>query len=88
MPCAEIFDAYAKALPELPQLKLKDEARKKAIRSLWRQSKKFQTVDFWERYFNYVRGIPFLMGMRGIGFDWLMKPANFKKVLEGNYQDA
>jgi uncharacterized protein YdaU (DUF1376 family) len=88
VPCAEIFGAYAKALPELPQLKLKDEARKKAIRSLWRQSKKFQTVDFWDRYFNYVRGIPFLMGMRGIGFDWLMKPANFKKVLEGNYQDA
>jgi uncharacterized protein YdaU (DUF1376 family) len=88
VPCAEIFDAYAKALPELPQLKLKDEARKKAIRSLWRQSKKFQTVDFWDRYFTYVRGIPFLMGMRGIGFDWLMAPKNFKKVLEGNYQDA
>jgi hypothetical protein len=88
VPCAEIFDSYAKALPELPQLRMRDDARKKAIRSLWRMSEKFQTVDFWDRYFNYVRGVPFLMGMRGIGFDWLMKPANFKKVLEGNYQDA
>lgn len=88
VPCAEIFDAYAESLPTLPQLKIKDDARKRAIKSLWRQSEKFQTVDFWRRYFKYVSGIPFLMGMRGIGFDWLMKPANFKKVLEGNYQDA
>lgn len=88
VPCAEIFDAYAESLPTLPQLKIKDDARKRAIKSLWRQSEKFQTVDFWRRYFKYVNGIPFLMGMRGIGFDWLMKPANFKKVLEGNYQDA
>lgn len=88
VPYAEIFDAYAESLPTLPQLKIKDDARKRAIKSLWRQSAKFQSVDFWRRYFNYVNGIPFLMGMRGIGFDWLMKPANFKKVLEGNYQDA
>lgn len=88
VPYAEIFEAYAESLPTLPQLKIKDDARKRAIKSLWRQSDKFQTVDFWSRYFKYVNGIPFLMGMRGIGFDWLMKPANFKKVLEGNYQDA
>ncbi|XAI95206.1 hypothetical protein [Leptolyngbya phage Lbo-JY16] len=88
VPYAEIFDAYSESLPTLPQLKIKDDARKRAIKALWRQSEKFQTVDFWRRYFTYVSGIPFLMGMRGIGFDWLMKPANFKKVLEGNYQDA
>lgn len=88
IPYAEIFEAFAEALPTLPQLKIKDEARKKSIRSLWRSSEKFQSVDFWSRYFHYVCGIPFLMGMKGIGFDWLMKPANFKKVLEGNYSDA
>lgn len=85
IPYAEIFDAYAAQLPELPQLRLKDDARKKAIKSLWHKSEKFQTPDFWSRYYGFVRESQFLMGMNGIGFDWLMKPANFKKVLEGNY---
>lgn len=87
VPYAEVFKAYADGLPELPQLRIKDAARKKMIQSIWRMDERFQTVDFWSRYFQYVHGIPFLMGMNGIGFDWLMKPANFKKVLEGNYQN-
>lgn len=88
IPYDEIFKAYADQLPELPQLRIKDEARKKAIQSLWRKSEKFQSTDFWSRYYGYVKESSFLMGMNAIGFDWLMKPANFKKVLEGNYHDA
>lgn len=88
VPYEEIFQAYADQLPELPQLRMKDEARKKAILSIWRKNEKFQIVDFWVRYFGYVKQSPFLMGMNAIGFDWLMKPANFKKVLEGNYHNA
>lgn len=88
IPYDEIFQAYADQLPELPQLRIKDEARKKAIQSLWRKSEKFQSTDFWSRYYGYVKESSFLMGMSAIGFDWLMKPANFKKVLEGNYHDA
>lgn len=87
VPYAEVFKAYADNLSELPQLRIKDAARKKMIMSIWRMDERFQSVDFWSRYFQYVHGIPFLMGMNGIGFDWLMKPANFKKVLEGNYQN-
>ena len=87
VPYAEVFKAYADELKELPQLRIKDDARKKMIKGIWRMDDRFQTVDFWKRYFQYVHGIPFLMGMNGIGFDWLLKPANFKKVLEGNYQN-
>lgn len=86
IPYSDIFDAYADKLPGLPQLKIKDESRRKAIRSLWNQSEKFQTVDFWSRYFEYVGKSDFLTKqVKAIGFDWLMKPANFKKVIEGNY---
>ncbi|WP_405120718.1 YdaU family protein [Pseudomonas leptonychotis] len=86
VPYETIFETYAATLPELPQPKIRDEARRKAIRSLWRSDARFQSVDFWGRYYGAVRTSKFLMGMNGIGFDWLMKPANFKKVVEGNYQ--
>jgi hypothetical protein len=86
IPYETIFETYSDTLPELPQPKIRDEARRRAIRSLWRSDQRFQSVDFWGRYYGAVRTSKFLMGMNGIGFDWLMKPANFKKVVEGNYQ--
>ena len=88
VPYAAIFEAYSRALPSCPQIKVKDDARRRAIRSLWRLDEKFQRLEFWEKYFRYVATSEFLMSMKGTGFDWLMKPANFKKVIEGNYHDA
>lgn len=85
VPYEEIFDVYAKTLPTKPQVKIRDEARKNAIRSLWARDPKFQSVEFWEKYFTVVKQSEFLMGSKTFAFDWLMKPANFKKVAEGNY---
>lgn len=88
VPYEQIFNAYAAKLPTLPQLKIKDKARKDLVKSAWRRDERFQTVEFWEKYFDYVKKSPFLMTeFKAIGFDWLMKPANFKKVLEGNYHE-
>ena len=88
VPYAEIFDAYSRILPSLPQPKIRDDARKKAIRLRWQMDEKFQSVDYWVRYFEYIKGCEFLMGMRGACFDWFFKPANFKKVIDGNYDNA
>lgn len=88
VPCSEIFDAYCRILPGLPQPVLRDESRKAAIRSRWRSDKRFQTMEFWENYFTYISKNRFLMGMRGASFDWFLGPKNFKKVIEGNYDDA
>lgn len=88
VPCDEIFEAYERVLPTKPKVKIRDDDRRKAIRSLWRKDKRFQSVEFWERYFSVVRGSTFLMGSKTFAFDWLMKPANFKKVAEGNYDNA
>ena len=49
---------------------------------------RFQTVEFWVKYFEYIKGSSFLMGMKGACFDWFFKPANFKKVIDGNYDNA
>lgn len=85
VPYDEICNTYERVLPTKPKVRIRDDARRKAIRSLWRKDKKFQSVEFWERYFTVVRESNFLMSQKTFAFDWLMKPANFKKVAEGNY---
>lgn len=88
VPYAEIFDAYCRILKTLPQPTLRDDARKNAIRLRWQMDERFQSIEFWVDYFEYIKKCPFLMGMKGAGFDWFFKPANFKKVIDGNYDNA
>lgn len=88
IPVEHIFDTYEKVLPGKPKLRIRDEARRKSVRSIWRKDKRFQSLDFWERYFGVVRKSDFLMSQSTFAFDWLLKPANFKKVVEGNYDNA
>lgn len=45
-------------------------------------------LDDFRTVFGNIRGSPFLRGDTGwtsLGFDWVMKKANFQKILEGNY---
>ena len=88
-----VFEAYARNLPKLPQVRIKDDARKRAIKTIVGMDKKFAEPDFFDRYFAYVEKSDFLMGRndrawKGCCFDWLMKPANLKKIIEGNYHHA
>lgn len=87
VPVDQIFDIYEKVLPSKPRVRIRDDARRKAVRSIWNRDKKFQSVEFWEKYFGVVRNSPFLMSQKTFAFDWLVKPANFKKVAEGNYSN-
>jgi predicted phage replisome organizer len=50
-----------------------------------------QNIDF-ETVLAIVRNSPFLLGKKGkepfyITFDWIIKPSNFIKIIEGNYLD-
>ncbi len=52
-------------------------------------------LDWWRKYFACVKASPFLLGQvtdrSGKAFfadlEWLVKPANFAKVIEGKYLD-
>lgn len=88
VPYEDVFNTYERILPNKPKVRIRDDARRKAIRSLWIKDKKFQSVEFWEKYFKVVRDSRFLSETKTLAFDWLMKPANFKKVAEGNYSNA
>lgn len=91
IPYEEIRALYAKHLPTLPQVRLFDDARKKAIKSRWNADPRFQNLEFWEKFFVHISKSDFLMGRtthnpwHGCSFDWIFKPANFKKIVEGNY---
>ncbi len=115
-PYQEIVKLYHSALPELPQCKVLNEARKSFIRARWREvltnpelmaimvpeheelvmhSDRQKGLLWFERYFRYVAESDFLTGKvppsngRSKPFmadlEWLMRPQNFAKVLEGRY---
>lgn len=89
IPYQQIRELYAKHLPMLPQVKIFDEARKALIRSRWNADPRFQSIEFWEKFFIHVSKSNFLTGQGDSSwrssFDWILKPANFKKIVEGNY---
>lgn len=89
-PHSEIAEAYNRILPMLPQVKEVSPKRKATLRAAWKHSKARQSLTWWEDYFKLVLQCPFLLGQKKdwkAGFDWLLKPANMVKVLEGNFRE-
>ncbi len=88
-PHDEIVKLYMKILPELPGVKVMTEERKRALRATWRSHKNFQTLEFWEMYFNQVKNIDWIMGRTGttyaIDFTYLVKQKNVLGIVEGKH---
>ena len=93
-PSQAIVDLFNKTLPGLPQVAMLTKDRITKISARWNDSTVHQDLGFWAEFFELVGSSPFLMG-EGEGrdgtkpfratFDWLIKPSNFVKVVEGNY---
>lgn len=98
-PYQAIVDIYHEILPELREVKILNDTRKRLIKARWRsKAKKTEcwSLDFWRRYFQYVRDSDFLMGRVNprpgkniftADLEWLVRPENFTKVVEGKYHD-
>jgi phage replication O-like protein O len=87
-PHQKIQDLYHEILPELRQVRIWGDARKKFLKARWVESKKRQTLGWWRGYFEYVKKSDFLMGRKSdfqADLEWLIRPANFIKVIEGKY---
>ena len=82
-----VLDAFHESCPSLPKVLKLSDSRKKAIKA--------RLHDFGleeiKRAFALTEQSDFLKGTNAngwqAGFDWLMKPANLTKVLEGNYEN-
>lgn len=92
-PHKEIIALYTEFVPVGIVPKVWDGVRASNLRSRWREDKKRQNLDYWKRLFSYISKSDFLMGkvINGngrpfeISLDWIVKPQNFAKIIEGKY---
>jgi len=86
-PHQDIISLYHEILPELRKVKKWTPKRQAQLRARWREEKKHQNLDWWRRYFEYVRESSFLMGENNpwLDLEWLTNQGNMVKVIEGKY---
>lgn len=81
----QVADRWNEIVKSLPKVVKVTENRKRAIKS------KDADLSEFENVFRKVEESDFLTGRVGdwnsCGFDWVMKPANWVKILEGNYDN-
>lgn len=89
-PHQQIIDLYHEHCPTMRQVKIWNGERRKHMQARWRESPKHQSLEFWARFFQYANSSDFLRGETGkfaADLEWLIRPSNFAKVVEGKYND-
>ena len=90
-PHEEIRKLYNQTLPELPTCTVRNSTFDKYTRSRWSEDPQRQSIAWWKDFFNTIHESDFLMGRTDKPFtcslDWIVKPTNFTKILNGNYKN-
>jgi len=85
---ARLVDLWNEKMTISPKARGLTAQREKVIRV---RLKEHPEEQFWIDLFAKIQGSDFLSGRNGRGFlatfDWVMKPANLQKILEGNYDN-
>lgn len=93
-PHREIVSLYHEVLPMLPRVKEWTPPRQAMLRKRWSEKKERQDINWWREFFVDISKSDFLTGKieRDDGrppftatLEWLIKPSNFIKVIEGKY---
>lgn len=88
VPFAQIMELYNSTCTSLPKITIIDGQRRKAVAARWRT---YHGLDDFRRLFQLAQGSDFLRGRNDrnwiADFDWLVKPTNMAKVLEGKYDN-
>lgn len=93
-PVEKIIEIYKSTAKKLPSVRVVPDSTKAQIRARWLQDKKFQTLDFWENFFDYCENNNFLSGQSDgkpgekpfrADLLWTVKASNFAKIVNGNY---
>jgi len=88
VPYQAIVDLFHELCPSLPKLLRLTNNRRTAIKNRW---KEYGDLEVFRTLFAKAEASDFLSGRNGkwtnCNFDWLMKPSNMVKVLEGNYDN-
>lgn len=88
VPYARIVELYHTICTSYPTLRAIEGNREKQIAARW---KKYRTIDAFRELFEKAEASDFLKGDNDRGwtadFDWLIRPTNMSKVLEGKYDN-
>lgn len=87
VPYQDVVNMYHEICVSLPTVRAVSDSRRKLIRSRYNQ----YGIDEIRTVFEKAEASDFLTGRSEnswrCGFDWLLNPSNFLKVLEGNYDN-
>ncbi|HPT36628.1 MAG TPA: hypothetical protein PK309_08915 [Bacillota bacterium] len=88
VPYQAIVDLFHELCPSLPKLMRLTNNRRTAIKNRW---KEYGDLEAFRTLFARAEASDFLSGRNGkwtnCNFDWLIKPSNAVKVLEGTYDN-
>jgi hypothetical protein len=87
-PHQKIIDKYHEILPSLPMVKKWPDHLQKILRTRWKEDSERQSIEWWAKFFEYVKISPFLMGKKSdflADLEWLIRPRNFTKIANGRY---
>lgn len=91
-PHQAIVEAWHRILPELQEVHVWGEDRRKHLATRWKAYRERQELSWWEGLFEHIRASDFLMGRRTefvLTLPWLVKSEeNLVKVIEGNYHGS
>jgi len=83
-----VVESFNRICVSLPKVKNISDPRKTAIK---KAASALEGEFSFEEFFEKVESSDFLTGrsggFKGCGFDWIMKPANLTKIIEGNYDN-
>jgi hypothetical protein len=97
-PCPHqaIIDLYHERLPMCPRVREWTRERQRLLTVRWREDPDRQDLKWWDGYFSYVAESRFLTGRTKpngsnskpfvASLEWLIRPSNFTKVYEGQYE--
>lgn len=92
----QVLALYHEVLPGLPKVRIWDAEDHKRLadrvsQTLGRGVEGADTADYWRKFFEKVARSDFLTGRssswRCPGLAWMVKPANFKKIVNGSYDN-
>lgn len=95
-PHQEMISLYHETLPMCPRVREWNKTRGGLLRARWKDKPERQSLDWWREFFGYVAQSRFLTGQAEpregkppfvADLEWLLRPSNFAKVIEGKYHD-
>ena len=92
----KVIGLYHQLCPSLPKVQAWNDKRQGLLRARCKESQERMAPEWWDRFFRRVEDSDFLTGRTGgsgdrapflADLEWLLRPTNFVKVLEGRYDN-